>query len=290
MVEVNFLCVHKKLRYKRLAPVLIKEITRRVNVTGNFQAVYTAGLKLPGQISSCRYFHRSLNPKKLVETGFSHLGRNVTLARMIKLYMLPEQPATKGFRALKPEDTPAVFPLLTKYLEQFKLGPVFSEAEFHHYFTPQDKVVYSYVVEDPASKQITDFVSFYLLPSTVINHPVHKTLFVAYLYYYASTKTPLTELVRDTMIVAKKVIFNPLSSPNYSHSLLLFSFFIPFFFPPLLVREQKEFDVLNCLTLMHNKTFLEELKFGAGDGELQFYLYNWKCTPVGDDGTGLVLL
>ena len=38
VVEVNFLCVHKKLRSKRLAPVLIKEITRRVNVCGIFQA------------------------------------------------------------------------------------------------------------------------------------------------------------------------------------------------------------------------------------------------------------
>lgn len=33
MVEINFLCVHKDLRAKRLAPVLIKEITRRVNLT-----------------------------------------------------------------------------------------------------------------------------------------------------------------------------------------------------------------------------------------------------------------
>jgi len=30
--EINYLCVHKKLRAKRLAPVLIKEITRRVNL------------------------------------------------------------------------------------------------------------------------------------------------------------------------------------------------------------------------------------------------------------------
>ena len=30
--EINFLCVNKKLRAKRLAPVLIKEITRRVNL------------------------------------------------------------------------------------------------------------------------------------------------------------------------------------------------------------------------------------------------------------------
>jgi glycylpeptide N-tetradecanoyltransferase len=32
MAEINFLCVYKKLRQKRLAPVLIKEVTRRVNL------------------------------------------------------------------------------------------------------------------------------------------------------------------------------------------------------------------------------------------------------------------
>lgn len=31
MAEINFLCVHKNLRTKRLAPTLIKEVTRRVN-------------------------------------------------------------------------------------------------------------------------------------------------------------------------------------------------------------------------------------------------------------------
>lgn len=36
MVEINFLCVHKKLRAKRMAPLLIKEITRRVGTVGVF--------------------------------------------------------------------------------------------------------------------------------------------------------------------------------------------------------------------------------------------------------------
>lgn len=54
MVEINFLCVHKKLRSKRVAPVLIREITRRVNQMGIFQAVYTAGIVLPKPIGSCR--------------------------------------------------------------------------------------------------------------------------------------------------------------------------------------------------------------------------------------------
>lgn len=69
IVEINFLCVHKKLRAKRVAPVLISEITRRVNLTGIFQAVYTAGVVLPKPVSTCRYWHRSLNPKKLIEVS-----------------------------------------------------------------------------------------------------------------------------------------------------------------------------------------------------------------------------
>ena len=69
MIEINFLCIHKKLRSKRLAPVLIKEITRRANVNGIYQAVYTAGIYLPKPIATTRYFHRSLRPKKLIEIG-----------------------------------------------------------------------------------------------------------------------------------------------------------------------------------------------------------------------------
>ncbi len=54
MVEINFLCVHKKLRSKRVAPVLIREITRRVNEQGIFQAVYTAGVVIPKPLATCR--------------------------------------------------------------------------------------------------------------------------------------------------------------------------------------------------------------------------------------------
>ena len=67
MAEINFLCVNKKLRNNRLAPVLIKEITRRVNLKDIWQAVYTAGVVVPTPISKARYYHRSLKPKKLIE-------------------------------------------------------------------------------------------------------------------------------------------------------------------------------------------------------------------------------
>lgn len=76
MSEINFLCVNKKLRSKRLAPVLIKEVTRRVNLKNIWQAVYTAGVLIPSPISRAKYFHRSLNPKKLIDVKFSCLAKN----------------------------------------------------------------------------------------------------------------------------------------------------------------------------------------------------------------------
>ena len=44
---------------------------------------------------------------------------------------------------------------------------------------------------------------------------------------------------------------------------------------------QSDHDVFNALDLMENsKEFLEELKFGKGDGTLQYYLFNWKCPYI----------
>jgi glycylpeptide N-tetradecanoyltransferase len=71
MVEINFLCIHKKLRSKRLAPILIQEITRRVNLQNIWQALYTAGVLLPKPVSTTRYWHRSINSTKLISIGFS---------------------------------------------------------------------------------------------------------------------------------------------------------------------------------------------------------------------------
>uniref|UniRef100_A0A2M4BJ70 Glycylpeptide N-tetradecanoyltransferase n=1 Tax=Anopheles marajoara TaxID=58244 RepID=A0A2M4BJ70_9DIPT len=256
MVEINFLCVHKKLRSKRLAPVLIREITRRVNLTGIFQAVYTAGVVLPKPVSSCRYWHRSLNPKKLIEVKFSYLSRNMTMQRTIKLYKLPDEPKTPGFRKLRETDLPAVHRLLKQYLERFNLTPVFDEAEMRHWFLPQDGIIDCFVVEDPASGEITDMVSYYTLPSTVMHHAVHKYVKAAYSFYNVSTKTPWLDLMNDGLISAKNL----------------------------------GFDVFNALDLMDNKQFLMPLKFGIGDGNLQYYLYNWRCPNMQPENVGLILL
>jgi glycylpeptide N-tetradecanoyltransferase len=122
---------------------------------------------------------------------------------------------------------------------------------------PRDGVIDTYVIESPTEKgKITDMISFYHLPSTIIGHIKYKTLRAVYSFYNVATSVPLTDLMKDCLIVAK----------------------------------QLNADVVNALDLMENGTFLEKLKFGHGDGYLQYYLYNWATPEMTNKELGLVLL
>lgn len=70
----------------------------------------------------------------------------------------------------------------------------------------------------------------------------------------------------------------------------------------LIIAKKFKFDVFNALTLMDNTLFLEQQKFGAGDGQLHYYLYNYKANHIaggvdkmnrihdGGSGVGVVML
>ncbi|KAL5529694.1 hypothetical protein ACEPAG_5679 [Sanghuangporus baumii] len=274
--EINYLCVHKKLRSKRLAPVLIKEVTRQCHLKGIFQAIYTGGVVVPTPVSTCRYFHRTINVSKLVEIGFTYVPRNMTLARMTRLQKLPSTPhlANSGLREMQEKDIPQVAALHTRYMERFTMMPVMSLEEVKHQFlsglgvgeAPKEwkgrrekQVVWAYVVENPQTHKITDFFTFYSLPSTIMQSTKYDLLEAAYLFYYASDvafqegseedgrlKKRLQELITDALIIASGA----------------------------------GFDVFNALSLMDNYQFTTDLKFGQGDGLLNYYLYNWRTAPL----------
>lgn len=48
--------------------------------------------------------------------------------------------------------------------------------------------------------------------------------------------------------------------------------------------------MFNCLNILENQTFLSDLKFAIGDGNLQYYLYNWRCPEMPAEKLGIVLL
>ncbi|KAL9644126.1 hypothetical protein ABK040_005591 [Willaertia magna] len=261
MVEINFLCVHKKLREKRLAPTLIAEVTRRVNLQNIWQAIYTAGTLIPRPISKARYYHRSLNPEKLIDIKFSIIPpgfqRNFSnpMEMTKKYYKLNEKDKVKGMRALKEEDCEQACDLLNRYLDNFKVAPHFTLEEFKHWFLFRENVIYSYVIVND-NNQVLDFISFYHLPSTIIGNQKYKVLKAAYLFFYAPMNTNIELLLKSLLIEA----------------------------------QMTDFDVFNCVNIMDNSKFLEKLKFGTGDGYLYYYLFNFKFPDLDPKEVGLTML
>ena len=157
--EINFLCVHKKLRAKRLAPVLIQEITRRCHLVGVQQAIYTAGVVLPRPITTCRYFHRSIDWMKLYEIGFSPLPTGSNPKRQVTKNHIPSTTSVQGMRPMQGKDVEAVHDLLSRYLKRFTLAPVFSKEDIDHLLlhkekTSPEQVIWTYVVEVSSPRAI----------------------------------------------------------------------------------------------------------------------------------------
>eukprot|EP00825_Cyclidium_porcatum_P037632 TRINITY_DN4193_c0_g1_i1.p1 TRINITY_DN4193_c0_g1~~TRINITY_DN4193_c0_g1_i1.p1 ORF type:complete len:249 (+),score=53.17 TRINITY_DN4193_c0_g1_i1:77-823(+) len=222
------------------------EVTRRVNLKSVWQAVYTAGVLIPSPISQARYYHRSLNPKKLIEVKFSCLAKNQTISRVIKLFKLPEQLTQEGFKEMKKKDVSGVFKLLNEFFEKYQLHQKFTEEEIKHFFLPRNDVIYTYVKteEKEGQSKVTDMFSFYYLPSTVIGNQKYPTLRAVYSYYNIATTVSWQQLMEQALIIAK----------------------------------QKDYDVFNALDIMENAQFLKDLKFSPGDGNLHYYLYNWRMS------------
>ena len=178
------------------------------------------------------------------------------MARYLKLLKLPSETSIKGLRPMKKSDVKAVHQLLNQYLTKFDVHLHFSEEEVAHFILPREGVVDAYVVENPQTHEVTDFLSFYHLPSSILKHPVHKLLNVAYCYYNVANSVPMEELVKNALIIAK----------------------------------QKDFDVFNALDIMENEAILKELKFVVGDCNLHYYFYNWRVPELKPNDIGIVLV
>lgn len=150
---------------------------------------------------------------------------------------------------------PQIHKLYTEYMKQFTVYPELSLDEITHFLTPRKDVVGCFVVEDPETKKVTDFVSFFHIKSSVIKNPKYDSFTATYCNYYATTKTDLKLLMENAMVAARN----------------------------------QDGDVFNALEVMNNSTFFDELKFARGDGTLHYYFYNWKLNTIKPNEMGVVL-
>jgi glycylpeptide N-tetradecanoyltransferase len=255
LAEVDFLCVKKEFRNKRLAPLLIKEVSRRIHLRDKWWAVYTSGTMLPKPFAETTYYHRNLNVKKLVDVHFTYLPHNMNMARAKNLYKLPTELPFDGFRPMQEKDVDQVYVLLENFEKQFKVHGYYDKALVKHWFLPRKQVVYSYVRENK-EKVITDFISFYSLPSSILQHENYKKLMAAYSFFNINTTLSVKEIMKCALILAKN----------------------------------EGFDVFNCLNIMHNEEAFTDLLFGKGGGKLKYYFWNFVCPYTEPKDLSLVLM
>ena len=185
----QILIYHPKYNGKRLWFVLIRELTRRVNLCNINHLML---------LSSCSL-------AKLIST----------ISRLKYIFddptntQLPSSPRTPGWRRMTSEDVPSALALINKWSSQFEIRQVFNgEEEFAYHFRLCSAVpnyVCTFVVENEAN-DITDLISFSLMNDYT---PFAITTVV-------STQSPLKQLIIDALVCAKDLGAKSLAIQNCS--------------------------------------------------------------------------
>jgi glycylpeptide N-tetradecanoyltransferase len=202
MVDINFLCVHPSYRNNRLAPILISEAKRRANTNNIWQAVYTAETKIPTPITKSHYWHRFLDVKYLIKSGFYQTNRPRE-----KYYELQGR---SMFRKMTSKDVPKVTKILKTYFEKFKIAPVINEKWVRYWILP----IHAYV-----NDQSDDFISFYEIPYERTDGSY--TVKQVYSYYMVG------DVYNDAFILARNQgyhVFNTLDIGQTDESIEKFKF------------------------------------------------------------------
>ena len=192
--------------------MLIKELTRRVNLRDQWQAIYTSGTTLPTPFATAQYWHRNLNPQKLVDIRFAFKPADTPMAKFVKRHKLAAETGTQNLRPMIEADIPKVAFALNKHLsENYKVHIHFTEEEVRHFLLPQEGVVSSYLVMNAESGEVSDFISYYTLNSSVLQDPNHDKIYAAYAYYNfveGNDHDRMHSLMRDALILAKQANFD----------------------------------------------------------------------------------
>ena len=201
LVEIDYLCINKKLRGKRLAPILIQEVTRRVYLIQMFSAIYTFREDRMKPICKATYWHRFLDIEKCLDTKFFIPRKETTKEQYIRLYKLEDKSSTedKSIRLIDKNNINIAYNLYLKYISKLDISVCFTLEEFTERILPIKNVIYSYISEDN-----TTFFSFFCVSSTVLTPCKYTEIRSAHLYYH----NEISNIMKDVLIIAKREGFD----------------------------------------------------------------------------------
>lgn len=205
MAEVNFLAVHKALRKKKLAQVMIQEMLRRCRINGLNQQFYTSPDPAPTPFLAIQFMNRLLNVQKLIDVGFVQSPPPKKLEKFKTNMRLPDLQSFRvvgNVRPMEKKDASAVLKLYNKQLENSKVKQKMSQEEILHAMLPRENLVFTWVVENEVDGQIqiTDFWNAKVVTNVVLNKELkHKDIKQAYLHFYGLTKNTYEDMMKTLM-------------------------------------------------------------------------------------------
>jgi glycylpeptide N-tetradecanoyltransferase len=233
--EINFLCIKKTVRNNKLCPLLIKEITKRFNEIGIYEAIYTNETLYKNPLTKkTEYYVRFLDIKTSVDIGY--IISKATINEIENKLMLPKL-KTGSKRLVKLDNHNYIdkcFELYNKYFNKFKCYEVFTKDLFIKTFINEH--INTFVLIE--NENVLDFISYYTIDVNVLQ----KNIICkdAYIYYYTNTN-------------------------NSYHKMLLM----------LLHTISSSIISFICLDIMDNdKDTLESLGFINKSTNFNYYLFN----------------
>jgi glycylpeptide N-tetradecanoyltransferase len=175
VMEIKNLYVHPAFRGKRLTPILISEVSRRVRQHNYCVALYTSSVTITRPLCKARFYQRPLNVVKLSAVRFKEVSRGQTLPRLQRRYgETAALPA--GWKRMEERHVGRAWQLLHSHLAQFKVHQMLSEAEFRYWFVNAHHSVHAYVEEDAQQQEIVAFCAWHVMEAHLTSNAGRPTI------------------------------------------------------------------------------------------------------------------
>jgi hypothetical protein len=180
MAEIDFLCVKKGERNKKLCPLLINKIKKEFNDININEAIFTSEHNYPNKVTHCDYYIRFINTQKLIDINYINYVDE-------KHFELPKIKGTKTL--IKITNYIECLNLYNKYYQKFDCYELFDENSFIKRFDNPHIKIYGLVVNN----KIIDFISYYSIDINIIN--INTSTKDGYLYYYTNNSNNLHKMI-----------------------------------------------------------------------------------------------
>jgi glycylpeptide N-tetradecanoyltransferase len=242
MIEMDFLCVHKKYRNNSITTVLLSTLYNKcmeLNIDNSiFTSQFEFSTKHVNKMATVNNYNRFLNIRTLIDNEYIKSNTNIKLLE--EHYKLPLIKGNKILIKLTIDNMNNIdkcFDFYNKYYKNFDVYEIFTKDEFIKMFL-NDHIKTFLLIEkiNDLEYNILDFISYYVININALN--TNNNINNGYLFYYTNLSNNLYKMIL--------LLLNELKMNNV--------------------------DILNAHNIMENNLVYDDLKFVKNE-ELSYFFF-----------------